>query len=659
MAKPSIISLGSFRSLVSPIAMGMALCAGAGCSAGTNEQPVAEGELQLYFVEEGGGRETTGYSLELDSGKRVELRFASEPELEPGARIRVRGTETSGPGRVSQRAIEVQSFELVGQASTVRAKTQAIALGQPRTVKVAMLVLDIQGAAAQGFTVADAQQRLQKVKDYYLEISYGNWIVDGSAFGTYSIPQPANCDMETVAELGRQAAEDANVDLSEYQHVGYIVPENSASGINCPCAFADGGRSPATVSPRLGTSTVYADCKDDNAFTHELGHSFGLAHAETFTCGGAPYVRNAYTSCTIASYGNHFNTMGNGLGHMNAFQKGTMKWLDACNGQRVRRDGTFTLTAIQLATSDLQALQIPTGEVYRGQPLYYYVEYRNPALADFNTSIETSAGIHIDVAPDFRTNGGDTRPMLLDMTPAFLGHDDPRLTVGNTFTDPDNRVAITFQSATSTSAQVLVQYPNGGAGDNRCWDGSVPEAPAPAAAQVSQDCDYGGWQVLLQPGNYVLSQLEALGIPNDDASALRVAEGYEAILYEDDDFGGATRRITGNASCLVDQDFNDYTSSLKIQKIPVPPTAVLYDDCGIGGLELALPVGNYTAAQLAAAGFANNSLSSLFVPGGLRVVAYDDDNFTGNSRILTGVTECLVDLGFNDVASSIKVEVVD
>ncbi|WP_445722231.1 carbohydrate-binding protein [Flavobacterium sp.] len=84
-------------------------------------------------------------------------------------------------------------------------------------------------------------------------------------------------------------------------------------------------------------------------------------------------------------------------------------------------------------------------------------------------------------------------------------------------------------------------------------------------ATVYKDCNYGGYAVNLVAGNYTLSQLQAKGIANDDISSLKVNNGYEIVLYNDDNFLGSSIIVVGNDSCLVDNGFNDITSSLRVR----------------------------------------------------------------------------------------------
>lgn len=166
--------------------------------------------------------------------------------------------------------------------------------------------------------------------------------------------------------------------------------------------------------------------------------------------------------------------------------------------------------------------------------------------------------------------------------------------------------------------------------------------------------NYGGWQGDLKIGTYTLSQLTAAGLTDDSISSLRVPAGYKVTLYSSDNFAGTAVVKTANDSSLFDDGINDQTSSIKVEAYQ----ATLYTDTNFAGDSTDLPVGTYTTAQLSAAGYSNNSLSSLKVPAGLKVTLYKDDNFAGTSVVKTADDSSLVDDGLNDQISSIKVEIV-
>ena len=91
---------------------------------------------------------------------------------------------------------------------------------------------------------------------------------------------------------------------------------------------------------------------------------------------------------------------------------------------------------------------------------------------------------------------------------------------------------------------------------------------------IYQDINYGGRVAALNEGRYNLAALQAKGFKNDDLSSLKVASGYEAILYYDDNFQGESRRITSDTA-WIGSDFNDRTSSIIVQKKTVETTTTV------------------------------------------------------------------------------------
>jgi hypothetical protein len=88
---------------------------------------------------------------------------------------------------------------------------------------------------------------------------------------------------------------------------------------------------------------------------------------------------------------------------------------------------------------------------------------------------------------------------------------------------------------------------------------------ATGAAVVYKDCNYAGYAIGLNPGTYTRSQLIALGILDDDISSIKVTSGYKVTLYQDDNFTGSALALTADDNCLVDNSWNDVTTSLKVE----------------------------------------------------------------------------------------------
>ena len=97
--------------------------------------------------------------------------------------------------------------------------------------------------------------------------------------------------------------------------------------------------------------------------------------------------------------------------------------------------------------------------------------------------------------------------------------------------------------------------------------------PASGVATLYRDCNYGGTATSLPAGDYTLSQLQAKGMLDNDLSSLQVNAGYQLVLYENDNFTGASLTLTANAGCLVSNprgagNWNDQASSLRVQAAP-------------------------------------------------------------------------------------------
>jgi len=90
---------------------------------------------------------------------------------------------------------------------------------------------------------------------------------------------------------------------------------------------------------------------------------------------------------------------------------------------------------------------------------------------------------------------------------------------------------------------------------------------ADSTATFFQDCNFGGYAVSLPEGSYDGPALQARGIRNDDISSIQVFNGYKVTLYADTGFQGRAVTYTQRDTCMVNENFNDIATSLKIEKI--------------------------------------------------------------------------------------------
>jgi hypothetical protein len=97
--------------------------------------------------------------------------------------------------------------------------------------------------------------------------------------------------------------------------------------------------------------------------------------------------------------------------------------------------------------------------------------------------------------------------------------------------------------------------------------GTIPPGGNIAASTdvitVYKDCNYTGFSGGLTIGDYNMARLNSLGILNDDISSLRITQGFQAILYQDDNFTGASTVINSDNTCL-NTAWNDQVTSIRI-----------------------------------------------------------------------------------------------
>lgn len=147
--------------------------------------------------------------------------------------------------------------------------------------------------------------------------------------------------------------------------------------------------------------------------------------------------------------------------------------------------------------------------------------------------------------------------------------------------------------------------------------------------------------------------MDELGIANDELSSIKIPYGFKVTLFEHAAFEGRSLVLTQTtrATTFVDNNFNNVTSSLLVERLPV---VTIYEG-DYTGASKSFPPGSYSLAEL---GIRDNELSSIRVSPDLRVKLFELDGKAGRSLTLThdAGTEFLTKNNFNNLTSSIEVE---
>ena len=176
------------------------------------------------------------------------------------------------------------------------------------------------------------------------------------------------------------------------------------------CGWAGLGEVPGTQAWSNESNTL-------SVIGHEVGHTFGLGHANSLPCNGVTIA----TNCPLGrpEYGDPWDIMGNqSTAQVNAWQKNDMGWVpDAKVAKHPGGTASYTLSPLSSPGGAIYAVQVPAA-VHRT----YWIEYRQPAGFDATLPASATNGAIIHLGglmhqPD-RSEYGCWDTCFLDMVPA-------------------------------------------------------------------------------------------------------------------------------------------------------------------------------------------------------------------------------------------------
>lgn len=434
------------------------------------------GELEMRYEEYEGGTHKLRHFLNTPAGDHLELKINGKaPNFKPGQSISLDGLvlgsdsiEDDSDGTI---AVDSEGLTLElgssadGGSNYGTPSIPANTLGEQRTL---VILVNFQDKQEQPYTKAHAQDVIfNQTSDFFMENSFGQTWLTGDITGWHTIPvSSTSCNTLDIAAHANAAAQNSGYNLSNYTRLVYAFPENA-------CGFWG----TATVGQNPSKAWLKGNIEVE-LVAHEMGHNLGLHHSHALDCSGKTIGDN----CKSVEYGDSLDIMGwSPSAHYGAFPKEYLGWLN--NGssktiQDVTQSGTYQLDvyASQNGTRP-KALKILKGvDDFTGKQVFYYVEYRQPVGFDstiggswisgnmLNTSNVLNGVIVRTGSPEESSNTS----YLLDMTPETyqLYPEDPALTFGKSFTDPEAGVTIQADWGDSSTASVTVTY--GGTQPSSC-----------------------------------------------------------------------------------------------------------------------------------------------------------------------------------------------
>lgn len=334
------------------------------------------------------------------------------------------------------------------QAENARAKDASWTLGQKRLLFIRVDFADLPGAP---FSDAAGTALISNLNAFFTDMSYGRagfalqgagsevtptlrLPQDGAWYGTNNYFNQLRADARDAAMAAGYAQSDFDLDVICFGSVpGFNW--NGLGNIGAAGAWLRGNFSVGVAA-------------------HELGHNFGLNHANFWNTAGNSVIGPG----TSVEYGDGFDTMGDGRRfgsqyHFNARYKNYLDWLTASDISTVTTSGMYRIFAQDdPAAIGLRALRIPV-EVLPPFVLptpgsfSYWVEFRQQITG--NQWLRDGAGLR------WAWNGNQSS-LLLDSAPGTAdGKNDSALVIGRTFSDTTAGIHITPIGKGGTSPESL------------------------------------------------------------------------------------------------------------------------------------------------------------------------------------------------------------
>ena len=281
--------------------------------------------------------------------------------------------------------------------------------------------------------IADLVARFQTVAAWYAEASYGKVTLAPTVTPFVRATTPsANANADTLLHIASDVGgqlKAAGFDTTRFDRTIYIVPRLASVG---PKGFTLG-------------SSMWLNCGGSDYVTfgaiHELGHSLGLAHAQSLRIGGRNGNVMTFPGLDITQAGGNVIGFRQDTGdptnamsytqvwaHFGAYDKSQLGWIAPITWNA--NDQTYQLTPLARRDGALYGIKVPMTQFRAASKRVYWIELRDGFGFDVSLGPQNH-GFVVSVANDFSC----VPTCSIDAHPETQTLSDSAFQAGDTFKD--------------------------------------------------------------------------------------------------------------------------------------------------------------------------------------------------------------------------------